>query len=148
MKTLVPILIVLSALFNAAFSQEIPDTLDNSRNALLNVYLDCSYCDFDYFRTNFTEVNYMHERQDADARPQVRQVHDEVVGRVVGKLRRVVHGGAQHRSAPVMTVATGAVVALSLAVAMFAGPLADLATRAAADLVDPSIYADLVLGGS
>ncbi len=46
-----------------------------------------------------------------------------------------------------MTVATGSVVALSLGVALFAGPLADLATRAAADLVDPAVYTGLVLGG-
>ena len=53
---------------------------------------------------------------------------------------------SEQRAAPAMTVTTGAVVALSLAVAIFAGPLADLATRAAADLVDPATYANLVLG--
>jgi multicomponent Na+:H+ antiporter subunit D len=53
---------------------------------------------------------------------------------------------AERRSAPAMTIATSAVVALSLAVALFAGPIADLAGRAAADLVDPSIYAGFVLG--
>jgi multicomponent Na+:H+ antiporter subunit D len=53
---------------------------------------------------------------------------------------------AEQRSAPAMTIATGAVVVLSLAVALFAGPIADLAGRAAADLVDPSIYAGFVLG--
>jgi multicomponent Na+:H+ antiporter subunit D len=53
---------------------------------------------------------------------------------------------AERRSAPAMTIATGAVVALSLGVALFAGPIADLAGRAAADLVDPSIYAGFVLG--
>jgi hypothetical protein len=74
MKTLVPILIVLSNLFNAVFSQEIPDTLVNSRNDLLNVYLDCKYCDFDYFRTNFTEINYMHNRQDADVHIMVNEL--------------------------------------------------------------------------
>ncbi len=50
-------------------------------------------------------------------------------------------------SARGMTLATGSVVALSLGVAVFAGPLADLATRAAADLVDPAVYTSLVLGG-
>jgi multicomponent Na+:H+ antiporter subunit D len=55
---------------------------------------------------------------------------------------------AGERAAPAMTLATGAVVVLSLAVAVFAGPLSDLAARAAADLIDPSIYAELVLGGS
>lgn len=47
-----------------------------------------------------------------------------------------------------MTMATGVVVVASLLVAFFAGPIADLATRAAADIVDPAVYMDLVLGGS
>ena len=51
------------------------------------------------------------------------------------------------RAKPAMTLATGAVVAMSLGVAIFAGPLAELATRAAADLVDPASYVTLVLGG-
>ncbi len=55
---------------------------------------------------------------------------------------------AERRSARTMTLATGAVVAMSLAVALFAGPITDLATRAAADLVDPSTYAGFVLGGN
>jgi len=45
-----------------------------------------------------------------------------------------------------MVGATVLVVALSLSVAAFAGPLADLAARAAIDILDPSIYAGLVLG--
>ena len=55
---------------------------------------------------------------------------------------------ASERVAPAMTLATGAVVVLSLAVAVFAGPLSDLAARAAADLIDPAVYTELVLGGS
>ena len=45
-----------------------------------------------------------------------------------------------------MVGATATVVALSLAVALLASPLAGLAERAAADIVDPAIYANLVLG--
>jgi multicomponent Na+:H+ antiporter subunit D len=52
------------------------------------------------------------------------------------------------RSRRGMMVATGSVVALSLGVALFAGPLAELAGRAAADLVDPAVYTGLVLGGN
>ena len=51
--------------------------------------------------------------------------------------------GQSNRS---MLVATGAVVAVSIAVAGFAGPLIELAGRAAADIVDPAVYTDLVLG--
>ncbi len=53
---------------------------------------------------------------------------------------------ATDSAAPGMLGATVLVVALSIAVAAFAGPLADLAARAAVDLVDPGVYADLVLG--
>ncbi len=45
-----------------------------------------------------------------------------------------------------MVGATAVVVALSIGVALFAGPLMALAERAAVDLVDPTVYADLVLG--
>ena len=45
-----------------------------------------------------------------------------------------------------MVVATLIVVTLSIGVALFAGPLAELAERAAVDLVDPTVYADAVLG--
>ena len=53
---------------------------------------------------------------------------------------------ATEQAAPGMVGATVLVVALSLTVAAFAGPLADLAARAAGDLVDPAVYAELVLG--
>jgi multicomponent Na+:H+ antiporter subunit D len=45
-----------------------------------------------------------------------------------------------------MLAPTGALVALSLAVALFAGPLYGLAERAAADLLDGSVYQQVVLG--
>jgi len=45
-----------------------------------------------------------------------------------------------------MIGATLLVACLSVGVALLAGPLAALAERAAIDLVDPSVYADLVLG--
>ncbi|MEZ5171694.1 MAG: proton-conducting transporter membrane subunit [Acidimicrobiia bacterium] len=49
-------------------------------------------------------------------------------------------------STPVlMGVATGAVVALSLAVALFAGPLYDLTEQAARELADPGVYVGSVL---
>ncbi len=42
---------------------------------------------------------------------------------------------------------TGVVLALSLAVAVSAGPLSELSLRAAADLKDPAVYVAAVLGG-
>ena len=46
-----------------------------------------------------------------------------------------------------MMTAAGATVALSIAYVLFAGPIYDLAARAGADLLDPSVYVDAVLGG-
>ncbi|MDX2343166.1 MAG: proton-conducting transporter membrane subunit [Acidimicrobiia bacterium] len=54
---------------------------------------------------------------------------------------------ATGRSNTGMVAATLVVVTLSLSIAIFASPIAELAERAAADLVDPAIYADAVLGG-
>jgi multicomponent Na+:H+ antiporter subunit D len=51
------------------------------------------------------------------------------------------------RRAPLMTVATTAVVVLSVALMIWAGPLYDYAERTAADLLDPSMYVNAVLGG-
>ncbi len=44
-------------------------------------------------------------------------------------------------------VATAAVVTISLAVAFFAQPLLELSSRAATELLDPSVYITAVLGG-
>jgi multicomponent Na+:H+ antiporter subunit D len=45
-----------------------------------------------------------------------------------------------------MSAAAAGLVALTVAIALFAGPLYDLCTRAAQQLVDPSAYATAVLG--
>ncbi len=46
-----------------------------------------------------------------------------------------------------MVAATGVTVVLSVAYVIWAGPIYDLAARAAEDLLDPSIYVEAVLGG-
>ncbi len=46
-----------------------------------------------------------------------------------------------------MIIATGLTVALSIAYVVFAGPIYELAERASLDLVDPTVYIDVVLGG-
>jgi len=53
-----------------------------------------------------------------------------------------------NRRAPLMTISTAAVVALSLALMIWAGPLYAFSERAAADLLDPTMYVNAVLGGS
>jgi multicomponent Na+:H+ antiporter subunit D len=47
---------------------------------------------------------------------------------------------------PLMVLSTGVLVALGVAIALFAGPLYELAQRAAADLVNPAPYVRAVLG--
>ncbi len=51
----------------------------------------------------------------------------------------------QQPSPALMMIPTAALVILSLAVAVYAGPLVELAERAAADLLEPSRYIDAVL---
>ncbi len=46
-----------------------------------------------------------------------------------------------------MTAAASAVVVLSVALMVFAGPLYDYAERTAADLLAPQQYIDTVVGG-
>jgi multicomponent Na+:H+ antiporter subunit D len=46
-----------------------------------------------------------------------------------------------------MVAATAIVMIVSLAVAVFARPIAEFSARAAADLLDPSVYVTSVLGG-
>lgn len=55
-------------LFSAysSFSQATQDSVTVGRGSALNIYLDCSDCDLEYFKTNFTAVNYVNDSQDAD----------------------------------------------------------------------------------
>jgi multicomponent Na+:H+ antiporter subunit D len=48
---------------------------------------------------------------------------------------------------PLMVVPTIVLVGLTVAVGIAAGPLFELSERAAADLLDPSLYVERVLGG-
>jgi multicomponent Na+:H+ antiporter subunit D len=47
---------------------------------------------------------------------------------------------------PLMVLATGITVALSIGYVVFAGPIYELAERAGTDLMNPSVYIDAVLG--
>jgi hypothetical protein len=66
MKT--KILITLLSLFPAflSFSQETEAPAPIDRGSALNIYLDCTDCDVEYFKTNFTAVNYVNDSYDAD----------------------------------------------------------------------------------
>ena len=47
------------------FSQTKADS-SNSKDKALNVFLDCSYCDMDYLRTELPIINYVRDRKEAD----------------------------------------------------------------------------------
>lgn len=53
-----------------------------------------------------------------------------------------------NRHSPLMTLATSAVVALSVGLMIWAGPLYAFSERAAVDLLNPSTYVDAVLGAT
>ncbi|MCU0311413.1 MAG: Na+/H+ antiporter subunit D [Acidimicrobiales bacterium] len=59
---------------------------------------------------------------------------------------RMGDGTTRLRTPAIMNGATIALVGLTLAIAVFAGPLYDLCQRAAEDLLDPSAYVSAVLG--
>src|SRR5687768_5121623 len=58
----------LAALLIAAPAQSQSTAVNDSTRAALNVFLDCEshYCDFDFFRTEITAVNWVRDRQVAD----------------------------------------------------------------------------------
>jgi hypothetical protein len=61
--------ILLSILFLASsycsFSQQ-ENALQPGRDQALDIFLDCRQCDMEYFKTNFTAVNYVFDNHDAD----------------------------------------------------------------------------------
>ena len=66
MKNILISLLIILGLYYSVFSQETESHKSFMRDQALKVYLDCAYCDMDYFKTYFTTVNYVIERKDAD----------------------------------------------------------------------------------
>jgi hypothetical protein len=64
--------LLLLALFVLSLNIQAQDNPNNdsdtlvSRDAAVNLYLDCYSCDMTYFRQNFTLVNYVRDRKVAD----------------------------------------------------------------------------------
>lgn len=48
------------------YGQSSPDSIKLLRNDALNIYIDCNYCDQQYFKEHFTIVNYVRDRKEAD----------------------------------------------------------------------------------
>ncbi|HKC38310.1 MAG TPA: hypothetical protein VKC15_02075, partial [Gemmatimonadales bacterium] len=63
----------------AAIAQNPTDTARAAQDSALRVFLDCpnSFCDFDYYRTEITFVNWVRDRQFA-------QVHILVTSQATG----------------------------------------------------------------
>jgi len=61
-KIIIVILFVLTSLFSSGQN----DTTTLSRENALKVYIDCNYCDQQYFKENFTLINYVRDRKEAD----------------------------------------------------------------------------------
>jgi len=66
MKKLLLIILIITGSLCHGLSQNTDDTVSNDRDKALNIFLDCLSCDVAYFKTNFTLVNYVNERTDAD----------------------------------------------------------------------------------
>jgi len=58
------IMVIISGLL--VFSQELPDSTELSRELALKIYIDCDGCDQQYFKENFTIVNYVRDRKESD----------------------------------------------------------------------------------
>lgn len=66
MKKCISFILLILGMINYARSQTIEDTLAGDRSSALHIFLDCIECDPDFFRTNFTIVNYVNDSKDAD----------------------------------------------------------------------------------
>lgn len=64
-KTILAFSFLITSLF--VLGQEpLHDTTGLSRELALNIYIDCNYCDQQYFKENFTIVNYVRDRKESD----------------------------------------------------------------------------------
>ena len=63
-KPIIALVLLLSSIFS--FGQNTYDSTELSRELALNIYIDCDYCDQQYFKENFTIVNYVRDRKESD----------------------------------------------------------------------------------
>ena len=57
------------------FAQVQVDTVDTLQRSALKVFIDCSLCDQDYFRTELTYVNYVRDRKQAHVHIMITQMY-------------------------------------------------------------------------
>jgi hypothetical protein len=58
--------LVVCLLISLAASASAQQTSASGREGALKVFLDCDWCDEQYFRTEVTFIDYMRDRKDAD----------------------------------------------------------------------------------
>jgi hypothetical protein len=68
--------VVLSIVFSfPVFSQAPADTVDIMQKSAVKIYIDCSMCDQDYFRTELTYVNFVRDRKQAHVHIMITQMY-------------------------------------------------------------------------
>ena len=73
---LFPFLIPLLTLFSIpSLAQVQQDTVDALQKSAVKVFIDCSLCDQDYFRTELTFVNYVRDRKQAQVHILITQMY-------------------------------------------------------------------------
>lgn len=58
--------ILLVGFFTSTYSQESSQKNDSTKFRLLNIYIDCNFCDHRYLRQNLLNVNFVRDRKVAD----------------------------------------------------------------------------------
>lgn len=71
MKTFVINCVLMLGFFSQLYAFDTNDTISIDRKLALNIYLDCASCELNYFKENFTAVNYVSEPELADVQIQV-----------------------------------------------------------------------------
>jgi len=74
MRKIQIITLILLGIYYSVYAQDTDSISSFQRSQALKVYLDCAYCDLDYFNTNFTSVNYVVERTRADVYVQLTEM--------------------------------------------------------------------------
>lgn len=71
MKSLILISVFTIGLFSQLWSYDTNDSIAIDRKLALDIYLDCPVCDLNYFKENFSVVNYVREPEIADVQIQI-----------------------------------------------------------------------------
>jgi len=71
MKSTILIFVFVLGLLSQIWAYDTNDSISIDRKLALNIYLDCPTCDLNYFKENFSVVNYVREAEVADVQIQL-----------------------------------------------------------------------------